>query len=62
MDINELSSKIIGTAIEVYKAFGPGLLESAYEESLCHEFGLRGLSNERQKKLTLSVLRVSAVN
>jgi GxxExxY protein len=46
MDINELSSKIIGAAIEVHKALGPGLLESAYEECLCHEFGLRGLSND----------------
>jgi len=51
MDINELSSRIIGAAIEVHKALGPGLLESAYEKCLCHEFGLRGLSNERQKPL-----------
>ena len=51
MDINELSSKIIGAAIEVHKMLGPGLLESAYEECLCYEFGLRGLSNERQKAL-----------
>ena len=51
MDINELSSKIIGAAIEVHKTLGPGLLESAYEECLCYEFGLRGLSNERQKVL-----------
>jgi GxxExxY protein len=33
MDINELSSKIIGAAIEVHKALGPGLLESAYENA-----------------------------
>jgi len=51
IDINELSSRIIGAAIEVHKALGPGLLESAYEKCLCHEFGLRGLSNERQKPL-----------
>jgi len=51
MDINELSSKIIGAAIEVHKTLGPGLLESAYEECLCYEFGLRDLSNERQKAL-----------
>ena len=49
MEINELSSKIIGAAIEVHKALGPGLLESAYEESLSYELGLRGLSVERQK-------------
>ena len=51
MDINELSSKMIGAAIEVHKTLGPGLLESAYEECLCYEFGLRRLSNERQKPL-----------
>ena len=31
MDINQLSSRIIGAAIEVHKAIGPGLLESAYD-------------------------------
>ena len=51
MNINELSSKIIGAAIEVHKALGPGLLESAYEECICHEIGLGGLSYERQKSL-----------
>lgn len=51
MDINELSGKIIGAAIEVHKELGPGLLESAYEECLCYEFGLRDFSFERQKAL-----------
>jgi GxxExxY protein len=51
MDINELSRKIIGAAIEVHKALGPGLLESAYEECLCREFQLKGLAHERQKPL-----------
>lgn len=51
MDINELSGKIIGAAIEVHKAIGPGLLESAYEECLCHELVLRGIGIERQKPL-----------
>lgn len=48
MDINKLSSEIIGAAIEVHKNLGPGLLESAYEECLTHEFGLRDLSVKRQ--------------
>jgi len=51
VDINQLSSKIIGAAIEVHKALGPGLLESAYEECLCYELSLQGLSIERQKPL-----------
>jgi len=53
MDINKLSSKIIGAAIEVHKALGPGLLESVYEECMCHELGLRGLSFEKQKPLPI---------
>jgi GxxExxY protein len=53
MDINELSSKIIGAAIEVHKALGPGLLESAYEECLSHELSLQGFLCERQKALPL---------
>jgi len=40
----ELTSKILGAALEVHKVLGPGLLESAYEESLCHELGLRAPS------------------
>ena len=53
MDINQLSNKIIGAAIEVHKALGPGLLESAYEECLCEELDLRGLQYKRQEPLPL---------
>jgi GxxExxY protein len=53
MNINELSSRIIGAAIEVHKALGPGLLESAYEECICHELSIGGLSLERQKPLAV---------
>ena len=53
MDTNELSKRIIGTAIEVHKVLGPGLLESAYEECLCHELYLQKLSFERQKPLPI---------
>ena len=51
MDINRLSSNIIGAAIEVHKTLGPGLLESVYEQGICHEMSLRRLSFERQKPL-----------
>ncbi len=53
MDLNKLSSKIIGAAIEVHQILGPGLLESAYEECLCKELSLRDISYERQKPLPL---------
>ena len=53
VNINKLSNNIIGSAIEVHKALGPGLLESAYEECMCHEMKLKGLSFERQKPLLL---------
>jgi GxxExxY protein len=49
-----LSNRIIGAAIEVHKSLGPGLLESAYEDCLCHEFGLQGILHERQKQLSLA--------
>jgi GxxExxY protein len=44
----DLTKEIIGAAIEVHKAVGPGLLEGVYEECLCHEMGLRNLRFERQ--------------
>lgn len=48
MSINDLTGQIIGAAIEVHKALGPGLLESVYEECLAHEFDLRRIQYERQ--------------
>ena len=50
-ELNKLSERIIGCAIEVHRALGPGLLESAYEECLCYELKLNGLAFERQKPL-----------
>jgi GxxExxY protein len=41
MEINQLTKEIIGAAIEVHKALGPGLLESAYEEFQYHCFAQR---------------------
>ena len=51
MDINNLTGQIIGAAIEVHKVLGPGLLESAYEECLCHELDLRQIHYKRQHPL-----------
>ena len=48
------TAPIIGAAIEVHRALGPELLESAYEECLCHELHLRGLTFERQVPLPVS--------
>jgi len=50
----ELTEKIIGAAIEVHRHLGPGLLESAYEECLCHELNLNGLRFRRQVSLPVS--------
>lgn len=46
-----LTQKIIGAAIEVHRTLGPGLLESIYEEALCHEFDLRGIHFRRQVEI-----------
>lgn len=40
---DELTDAIIGAAIEVHRALGPGLLESAYEACMVHGLALRGL-------------------
>ncbi len=51
MTENELSSKIIGAAIEVHKQLGPGLLESTYETCLAFELKQMGLSVKQQQVL-----------
>ena len=43
MTINEITEAIIGSSIEVHRELGPGLLESAYRQCLCHELTLRGM-------------------
>jgi len=46
---DEILYKIIGAAIEVHRTLGgPGLLESIYESSLCHELTLKGLQIQKQ--------------
>jgi GxxExxY protein len=53
MDENELSNQILGAAIEVHKALGPGLLESVYESALRVELDVRGIESRRQIELPL---------
>lgn len=54
MEVNRLAEEIIGAAIEVHRALGPGLLESAYESCLCHELDLRDISYQRQLSLPVT--------
>lgn len=49
-----LTKAIIGSAIEVHRELGPGLLESTYEECLCHELHLRDLKFRRQIDLPVA--------
>lgn len=53
MDINKITEKIIGCAIEVHKQLGPGLLESTYETCLCYEIGKTGLTVQEQVAMPL---------
>lgn len=47
--LNKITERIIGAAIAVHQALGPGLLESAYEACLAFELRQRGLKVEQQK-------------
>jgi GxxExxY protein len=53
MNENEISNKIIGLAIEVHRALGPGLLESAYKECLHYKLINNGLKAEKEKPMPL---------
>ena len=52
-ELNALTEKIIGAAIEVHRHLGPGLLESSYETCLVYELEQLGLKVERQRALPL---------
>ncbi len=49
-----LTESIIGAAIEVHRALGPGLLESAYQACLAREFALRSLTFEQEKPIPVT--------
>ncbi|MFZ1135178.1 MAG: GxxExxY protein [Candidatus Korobacteraceae bacterium] len=53
-----LTRDIIAAAIDVHRALGPGLLESAYQACLCHELNLRGLDFVQQVELPLTYKEV----
>lgn len=53
MDVNTISNRVIGMAIEVHKQLGPGLLESAYCECLSYELHNYGYNIEVQKPLPI---------
>ena len=52
--INKITERIIGSAIEVHRELGPGLLESAYEECLCYELGRANFKCDRQIALPVT--------
>ncbi len=51
--VNDIAYRIVGCAIEVHKALGPGLLESVYEECLLEELKINGLEVSSQQKVPL---------
>jgi GxxExxY protein len=53
MGTNEITGKIIGCAMNIHTALGPGLLESAYQECLYFELKEAGLIVEKEKPLPL---------
>jgi len=54
LEVNKTTEVVIGAAIGVHRHLGPGLLESAYEECLCQELKLRGISFKRQVPLPIN--------
>jgi GxxExxY protein len=53
MEINEVTSKVIGIAYKVHSSLGPGLLESSYQECLFYKLEKEGLFVEKQKPIPL---------
>ncbi len=53
-ELDQLSERVIGFAIEVHRTLGPGLLESVYENALAYELTINGLTIDRQKTLAVN--------
>ena len=58
LTLDMTTGQVIGAAIDVHRALGPGLLESAYEDCLAFELAGRGLMVERQKSLPIKYKEV----
>ncbi len=58
MKIDKITKEIIGSAIEIHKELGPGLLESAYETCLEYELTQKGFDLERQKILPVRYKKI----
>ncbi len=58
MTENEIAHKIVGYALEVHKALGPGLLESAYQQCLFYKLQKEGLSVQKEKPMPVSFEKV----
>ena len=58
VSVNEVTQTVVGAGIEVHRALGPGLLESAYEECLCRELDLRKIQFDRQRHLPVNYKRI----
>ena len=57
MQDNELTGRIIGLAMEVHNALGPGLLESAYKECLYFKLSKDGLLVVKRKGYAFDIRR-----
>lgn len=53
MEINELTHKVIGAAMEVHKQLGNGFQEVVYQRALSIEMNLQGIAHEREKEMLL---------
>lgn len=59
MDIEDIGNRVIGAAIKVHSALGPGLLESAYQKCLSYELGKAGLKVECEVLLPIRYEEIS---
>ena len=59
LSFKELTGRVIGACIEIHRALGPGLLESAYEKCLCYELSRAGIKFERLRPLPVHYKEVN---